>query len=55
MHLVCLVYFKIISTDLNMIYFGETLLSLEPPLSENDYPFTLGTGEGLAELFDLQF
>ncbi|XP_014210403.1 transcription factor E2F2 [Copidosoma floridanum] len=41
-----------ISSDFD---FNDTLLSLEPPLSENDYSFSLGTGEGLSDLFDLQF
>lgn len=35
--------------------FGEPLLSLEPPLSESDYSFTLGTEEGLSDLFDFKF
>ncbi|XP_043272327.1 transcription factor E2F2 [Venturia canescens] len=43
------------SPDMAMLDFGETLLPLEPPLSESDYPFTLGTDEGLSDLFDLKF
>lgn len=30
----------------------EPFLTLEPPLSEADYNFTLDADEGLAELFD---
>lgn len=42
--------------DLNSILdFGEQLLSLEPPLSENDYSFALGTEEGISDLFDFKF
>lgn len=41
--------------DLGIFDFGEQLLSLEPPLSENDYSFSLGTEEGLSDLFDLKF
>ncbi|KAK0080020.1 hypothetical protein PV325_000532 [Microctonus aethiopoides] len=44
-----------ISSDMNILDFGETLLSLEPPLSENDYSFTLGSAEGLSDLFDFPF
>ncbi|XP_011170971.1 transcription factor E2F2 isoform X1 [Solenopsis invicta] len=43
-----------ISSDLNTLDFGE-LLALEPPLSENDYSFSLGTEEGLSDLFDFKF
>lgn len=41
--------------DVSMLDFDEPLLSLEPPLSENDYSFSLGTEEGLSDLFDFQF
>ena len=41
--------------DLSILDFGEHLLSLEPPLSENDYSFALGTEEGLSDLFDFKF
>ncbi|XP_011498693.1 PREDICTED: transcription factor E2F3 [Ceratosolen solmsi marchali] len=41
--------------DLSILDFGESLLSLEPPLSESDYSFSLGTEEGLSDLFDLRF
>lgn len=41
--------------DLSILDFGEHLLSLEPPLSENDYSFSLGTEEGLSDLFDFKF
>ncbi|KAL0127940.1 hypothetical protein PUN28_003298 [Cardiocondyla obscurior] len=44
-----------ISSDLSIIDFGEQLLTLEPPLSENDYSFSLGTEEGLSDLFDFKF
>ncbi|KAJ8673655.1 hypothetical protein QAD02_004917 [Eretmocerus hayati] len=44
-----------IPSDLSILDFGDALLSLEPPLSENDYSFSLGTEEGLSDLFDLQF
>lgn len=30
-----------------------SFLTLEPPLSEEDYSFTLDEGEGLADLFDV--
>ncbi|XP_012527372.1 transcription factor E2F2 isoform X2 [Monomorium pharaonis] len=43
-----------ISPDLSTLDFGE-LLTLEPPLSENDYSFSLGTEEGLSDLFDFKF
>lgn len=47
---------QISTSDLNSILdFGEQLLSLEPPLSENDYSFSLGTEEGLSDLFDFKF
>lgn len=42
-------------TDLGILDFGEQLLSLEPPLSESDYTFSLGTKEGLSDLFDFNF
>lgn len=42
-------------TDLSILDFGEQLLTLEPPLSENDYSFSLGTEEGLSDLFDFKF
>ncbi|XP_020289010.1 transcription factor E2F2-like isoform X2 [Pseudomyrmex gracilis] len=44
-----------LGTDLGIFDFGEQLLSLEPPLSENDYSFSLGTEEGLSDLFDFKF
>ncbi|XP_011864806.1 PREDICTED: transcription factor E2F3 [Vollenhovia emeryi] len=44
-----------ISSDLSILDFGEQLLTLEPPLSENDYSFSLGTEEGLSDLFDFKF
>ncbi|XP_058803057.1 transcription factor E2F4-like isoform X1 [Phymastichus coffea] len=44
-----------ISSDMSILDFTESLLSLEPPLSESDYSFTLGTDEGLSDLFDLPF
>lgn len=40
---------------MSILDFTESLLSLEPPLSESDYSFTLGTDEGLSDLFDLPF
>ncbi|XP_003428202.1 transcription factor E2F3 [Nasonia vitripennis] len=43
------------SSDMSILDFGDALLSLEPPLSESDYSFSLGTEEGLSDLFDLQF
>ncbi|KAF7990901.1 hypothetical protein HCN44_000706 [Aphidius gifuensis] len=43
------------SIDINTFDLGESLLSLEPPLSENDYAFTLDHGEGLSDLFDYSF
>ncbi|XP_032680147.1 transcription factor E2F2 isoform X3 [Odontomachus brunneus] len=46
---------QISTPELDMFDFGEQLLALEPPLSENDYSFSLGTEEGLADLFDLKF
>lgn len=39
----------------DLLEFGEQLLTLEPPLSENDYSFSLGTEEGLSDLFDFKF
>ncbi|XP_046616314.1 transcription factor E2F2-like [Neodiprion virginianus] len=44
-----------VAPDVNILDFDEPLLPLEPPLSENDYSFSLDTGEGLADLFDFQF
>lgn len=41
--------------DMSMLDFEEPLLSLEPPLSENDFSFSLGTEEGLSDLFDFVF
>ncbi|XP_015604929.1 transcription factor E2F6 isoform X2 [Cephus cinctus] len=41
--------------DMSILDFGEPLLSLEPPLSVNDYAFSLGTEEGLTDLFDFSF
>lgn len=46
---------QISTSDLSILDFGEHLLSLEPPLSENDYSFSLGTEEGLSDLFDFKF
>ncbi|KAG7200238.1 hypothetical protein KM043_017715 [Ampulex compressa] len=46
---------QISTPDLSILDFGEHLLSLEPPLSENDYSFSLGTEEGLSDLFDFKF
>ncbi|XP_031841042.1 transcription factor E2F3 [Nomia melanderi] len=46
---------QISTPDLNLLDFGEHLLPLEPPLSENDYSFSLGTEEGLSDLFDFTF
>ncbi|XP_015109280.1 transcription factor E2F6 isoform X1 [Diachasma alloeum] len=43
------------TTDVNILDFSESLLSLEPPLSENDYSFSLATEEGLSDLFDFPF
>ncbi|XP_023290585.1 transcription factor E2F1 [Orussus abietinus] len=43
------------SPDMSILDFGEPLLSLEPPLSESDYSFSLGTEEGLSDLFDFPF
>ncbi|XP_034934995.1 transcription factor E2F3 [Chelonus insularis] len=43
------------TTDMNILDFGESLLSLEPPLSESDYSFSLASGEGLSDLFDFPF
>lgn len=34
---------------------SEPFLTLEPPLSESDYSFSLGDGEGLTDLFDFAF
>jgi hypothetical protein len=34
---------------------SEPFLTLEPPLSESDYSFSLGDGEGLTDLFDFTF
>jgi len=34
---------------------SEPFLTLEPPLSDSDYIFSLGDGEGLTDLFDFQF
>ncbi|KAJ9594284.1 hypothetical protein L9F63_014289 [Diploptera punctata] len=34
---------------------SEPFLTLEPPLSESDYSFSLGDGEGLSDLFDFAF
>ncbi|XP_048513951.1 transcription factor E2F2 isoform X2 [Athalia rosae] len=41
--------------DVSMLDFNEPLLSLEPPLSENDYSFSLDVGEGLSDLYDFKF
>ncbi|XP_012219393.1 transcription factor E2F1 isoform X2 [Linepithema humile] len=46
---------QISTSDLSILEFGEQLLTLEPPLSENDYSFSLGTEEGLSDLFDFKF
>ncbi|EZA47281.1 hypothetical protein DMN91_005933 [Ooceraea biroi] len=46
---------QISTSDLSILDFGEQLLTLEPPLSENDYSFSLGTEEGLSDLFDFKF
>ncbi|KAH0568197.1 transcription factor E2F2 [Cotesia glomerata] len=43
------------SSDMSILDFGESLMSLEPPLSENDYSFSLASGEGLSDLFDFPF
>ncbi|XP_008553400.1 transcription factor E2F3 [Microplitis demolitor] len=43
------------SPDMSILDFGESLMSLEPPLSENDYSFSLASGEGLSDLFDFPF
>lgn len=40
---------------MSILDFGESLMSLEPPLSENDYSFSLASGEGLSDLFDFPF
>ncbi|XP_014471547.1 PREDICTED: transcription factor E2F3-like isoform X3 [Dinoponera quadriceps] len=42
------------TSDLDLFDFGEQLLALEPPLSENDYSFSLGIEEGIADLFDFK-
>ena len=34
---------------------SESLLSLEPPLSDNDYTFTMDDAEGISTLFDCPF
>jgi hypothetical protein len=34
---------------------SEPFLTLEPPLSESDYSFSLDDGEGLTDLFDFAF
>ena len=34
---------------------SESLLSLEPPLSDNDYTFTMDDAEGISTLFDFPF
>ncbi|PNF20157.1 hypothetical protein B7P43_G00616 [Cryptotermes secundus] len=34
---------------------NELFLPLEPPLSESDYSFSLGDGEGLSDLFGFEF
>jgi hypothetical protein len=34
---------------------NEPFLTLEPPLSESDYSFSLGDGEGMSDLFDFEF
>lgn len=39
-------------SDMNLFDFNDALLSLEPPLVESDYAFSLGTGEGISDLFD---
>ncbi|KAI4485782.1 hypothetical protein M0804_006271 [Polistes exclamans] len=43
---------QIDAPDLSILEFGEHLLSLEPPLSDSDYSFSLTTEEGLSDLFD---
>ncbi|XP_011309510.1 transcription factor E2F3 [Fopius arisanus] len=43
------------TTEVNILDFSESLLSLEPPLSESDYSFSLATEEGLSDLFDFPF
>ncbi|KAI4499848.1 hypothetical protein M0802_005104 [Mischocyttarus mexicanus] len=43
---------QIDAPDLSILEFGEHLLSLEPPLSDSDYSFSLATEEGLSDLFD---
>ncbi|PSN48186.1 hypothetical protein C0J52_13863 [Blattella germanica] len=39
----------------NSSFSSEPFLTLEPPLSESDYSFSLGDGEGLTDLFDFAF
>ncbi|XP_066598611.1 transcription factor E2F3 [Prorops nasuta] len=43
------------SSDLSVFNIGDFILPLEPPLSESDYLFSLGTEEGLSDLFDFNF
>lgn len=36
----------------NFIFGSPSLIPLDPPISDEDYNFTLGENEGIADLFD---
>lgn len=41
--------------DITSVASSEPFLTLEPPLSESDYTFTMDDAEGISNLFDFPF